>query len=344
MPTAAESPPPWARRPSLSRQGVHLLYNPEALDKWIARKVEPCEEGGYKDSQTGEMLSQEDEANFMLYQQRLCGRYRVGEQADRLVHVDRYMPKIADENRAYVMRYPNQVKAMLKKAWKMRKRIRANRKSERKTARHKRSDASASPESDNKAKRREVECAETWNMVGERSAAPVEKEQSASQNTPPHWGDDDDAFENPASALHEDRTSAASGRGARRGDHRTEDAAMDVWRRSPISQRGNRPKRSPASPTGNERSYVNFVPSLSWQVRQVQAHLSRQRNDPSRRSSSDEQWAVSAEGKKFCRSFSVLSFGGSCWLNSPLLSSVTLAKAKHNYDVLTAPRPNTQHP
>ena len=46
----------------------------------------------------------------MLYQQRLCDRYRLGEIADRLVQiVDRYMPRVADENRAYVMRYANQV-------------------------------------------------------------------------------------------------------------------------------------------------------------------------------------------------------------------------------------------
>ena len=37
--------------------------------------------------------------------------------ADRLVQiVDRYMPRVADENRAYVMRYPGQVQTMLKKA------------------------------------------------------------------------------------------------------------------------------------------------------------------------------------------------------------------------------------
>ena len=30
--------------------------------------------------------------------------------------VDRYMPRVADENRAYVMRYPGQVQTMLKKA------------------------------------------------------------------------------------------------------------------------------------------------------------------------------------------------------------------------------------
>ena len=38
--------------------------------------------------------------------------------------VDRYMPRIADENRAYVMHYPDKVGEMLQKAWKLRKKIR----------------------------------------------------------------------------------------------------------------------------------------------------------------------------------------------------------------------------
>ena len=80
--------------------------------------------------------SVEDEAEYALYPKRLCERYRVGEMADRFVRiVDRYMPKVVDENRAYVMSHPGKVKTMLQKAWGLRKRIRrrAN-KSQRQTA------------------------------------------------------------------------------------------------------------------------------------------------------------------------------------------------------------------
>ena len=109
----------------LARGGLHLLYEPAAEDKWISRQITTCEEGGYKDAQTGEPLSRKDEASYELYQQRFSERYRVGEQADRLVQiVDRYMPRIADENRAYVMRYPHKVGEMLQNAWKLRKKIR----------------------------------------------------------------------------------------------------------------------------------------------------------------------------------------------------------------------------
>ena len=128
MPAAAESPPEVAldhKTQFATPGGLRVLYNPEALDAWIPTKVDPCEGGGYKANETGELLSQDDEADFMLYQQRLCDRYKVGDMADRLVQiVDRYMPR--------VKRYPNQVQTMLKKAWKIRKRIRANQKQERK--------------------------------------------------------------------------------------------------------------------------------------------------------------------------------------------------------------------
>ena len=78
---------------------------------------------------------------------------------------------------------------MLKKAWKMRKRIRANQnnqKQERK--RRKKADASASPKHDNRAKRQAVEEERMQNMEGERPAVHARKEESVSEDTPPDWG------------------------------------------------------------------------------------------------------------------------------------------------------------
>ena len=114
----------------VTQGGLHLLYDPETLDKWISRTTEPTnQEKKYRDAQTGETLAPEDEASYEHYRRRLCERYRTGEQADRLVRiVDRYMPAIADENRTYVMKYPHKVLTMLKQAGKARKKIRAKRK------------------------------------------------------------------------------------------------------------------------------------------------------------------------------------------------------------------------
>ena len=90
-----------------------------------------------------------------------------GEMADRFVrNVDRYMPKVVDENRAYVMSHPRKVKTMLQKAWGLRKRIRrrAN-KSQRQTA-GRRGQASTSGGADNAAQQRAEEVEDSRDMGG----------------------------------------------------------------------------------------------------------------------------------------------------------------------------------
>ena len=78
-----------------------MLYDQDVLEEWISREVEPCEDEGYQNIQTGELLNQEEVENYERCRHRLCESHGVGEQADRLVRiVDRCMPKIADENRA----------------------------------------------------------------------------------------------------------------------------------------------------------------------------------------------------------------------------------------------------
>ena len=73
--------------------------------KWIPRKIE---------ANDGEATRT---PNGGAPQPRNAADYHVGEQADRLVRiVDRYLPRIADENREYGMRYPNKMSEMLKKA------------------------------------------------------------------------------------------------------------------------------------------------------------------------------------------------------------------------------------
>ena len=106
LPTPAEEVPqrtetPLDQRTAFRTQGgLHLLFEPEAADAWMARRIETCEGGGYIDSQTGEPLGPAERAAYEVYLRRLCERHRVGEQADRLVRiVDQYLPKVADENR-----------------------------------------------------------------------------------------------------------------------------------------------------------------------------------------------------------------------------------------------------
>ena len=108
------------------------------------------------------------------------------------------MPKVADENRAYVMRYPGQIKTTLQKAWGLRKHIRhrANKSQRQKAGR--RGQASASGGADNVAQQRAEEVEESRDIGGERPAMHVKRERSVSEDTPSHWGDGDSPLKKPS--------------------------------------------------------------------------------------------------------------------------------------------------
>ena len=106
-----------------TRKGLHMLYRPEALDKWIGRDIRQTQKGDYS---TGEILGQPESKEYEQYRQRFLTRCKVGGKADRLVRiVDRYMPRVSAENRVYTMRFPDKVHDMLRKARAIRRRIRA---------------------------------------------------------------------------------------------------------------------------------------------------------------------------------------------------------------------------
>ena len=124
---------PLSQRTAFRAQGgLHLLFEPEAADEWMTRCIETCDGGGYVDTQTGEALGPTDEAAYEAYLQRLCERHRMGEQPDRLTRiVDKYLPNVAAENRAYIVRFPHKVNVMLHKAWALHRKIRAKKKGRR---------------------------------------------------------------------------------------------------------------------------------------------------------------------------------------------------------------------
>ena len=71
----------------------------------MTRRITTNDEGDYVDAQTGETLGAAEKADYEGYLHRLGERHRVGEQADRLVRiVDKHLPKVDAENRAYVMK------------------------------------------------------------------------------------------------------------------------------------------------------------------------------------------------------------------------------------------------
>ena len=99
-----------------TRKGLHMLYPPEPLDRWIGRDIHQTQ-GGLPGLQHGGAPRPTGESEYEQYQQRFLKRCKLGGKADRLVRiVDRYMPRIAAENRVYTMRFPEKVHDMLLKA------------------------------------------------------------------------------------------------------------------------------------------------------------------------------------------------------------------------------------
>ena len=106
---------PWTARPSSPPGGDSTYFmNRQRKTNGSPDRSQPAKKEATRTLKRGS-LNREDEASYELYQQRFSERYRVGEQADRLVQiVDRYMPRTADENRACVMHYPDKVGEMLR--------------------------------------------------------------------------------------------------------------------------------------------------------------------------------------------------------------------------------------
>ena len=88
----------------VTRKRLHMQYPPDPLDKWIARDIQLSPGGVYVDNTAGETLSTEEREEYERYLERFHKRCKLGGKADRLVRiVDRYMPRIAEENRIFVM-------------------------------------------------------------------------------------------------------------------------------------------------------------------------------------------------------------------------------------------------
>ena len=112
----------------VTKGGIGLQYLPGPLDKYIDRKIDTDGEE-WTDAMTGKALSAAEKEQYEHYQQRHPDRCRVGEKADKLANiVDSYMPQLAHETRAYMIRFPHEVKKLLKKARQIRNKIKARQK------------------------------------------------------------------------------------------------------------------------------------------------------------------------------------------------------------------------
>ena len=110
----------------VTKRGIGLHCLPGPLDKWTSREVS-MQEGEWTDNQTGRPLSAAEKGEYEQHRQRLATRCQVGRNVDKLARiVDRCLPDladVADETRCYVIRFPHEVKNLLKKARRIRRKI-----------------------------------------------------------------------------------------------------------------------------------------------------------------------------------------------------------------------------
>ena len=113
-----------------ARMGLHLQFdaNP-VLDQWLHSNVRRDEDTGEYVKQTGERLTEAEQVSYLQYQQTHESRCRLGDAADKLSRItDKYMPLIADESRVFVIRFPEQAPRLLKRARKVRRKVKAKQK------------------------------------------------------------------------------------------------------------------------------------------------------------------------------------------------------------------------
>ena len=128
-PPGEDGPP----QPSLNHKvrfvtgkGLGLLFHSRPLDKWIGRDVTYEEATGRLWETLGEYLSDEMAESYAAYRGRLRKRHALGKAADKLVKItDKYLPRITDEARVYIMKFPHKIPVLLKQARKVQKKAKS---------------------------------------------------------------------------------------------------------------------------------------------------------------------------------------------------------------------------
>ena len=102
------------------------------LDQWIHSEVKHDEKTGEYVKHTGEALNRAEQATYKQYRRRHMARCRLGDAADKLSRItDKYMPRIADEGRVFIMKFPKQAPQLLKRVRKIRRKVEAKQKGDR---------------------------------------------------------------------------------------------------------------------------------------------------------------------------------------------------------------------
>eukprot|EP00439_Symbiodinium_sp_Y106_P077829 s383_g16.t1 len=246
----------------VTRKRLHMQYPPDPLDKWIARDIQLSPGGDYVDNTAGETLSTGDREEYERCLERFHKRCKLGGKADRLVRiVDRYMPRIAEENRIFVMRFPDKVEKMLRRARGIRRKIRARRRQQQGEA--------ATPPKD--------EPPEALRPANMGEDAERYHDGSFVEDTPPYWGDSHEDLDMAETQGNDQQRRKPTrrqthGRGVQRGDLQTQEEVKECLQKGPTRA----PQPTGETPAAQRGHPVTLLPSQRWhEVRQVQAHMAQ---------------------------------------------------------------------
>ena len=116
-----------------TRKGLHLQFDADpSLDQWANSGIKHNEKTGEYVKHTGEALNRAEQATYKQYRRRHMARCRLGDAADKLSRItDKYMPRIADEGRVFIMKFPKQAPQLLKRVRKIRRKVEAKQKGDR---------------------------------------------------------------------------------------------------------------------------------------------------------------------------------------------------------------------
>ena len=280
------------------KKRLGLLFHPSPLDKWIGRKIQYEETTGKFRDEAGEYLNDEMAESYSNYWGRLRSRHELGKAADKLVCItDKYLPRITDETRAFIMRFPHRIPQLLKQARQVRKKAMACLARGGKTMPKSQTGRTLqSTTSTSKTATDEGEPASAQSVAGAASNPEPQDEQDQElteptrpplagdtayhyvQPVPPDFEADVDwgRSDSEASSDRYTTTRAPEGELPRPevGAMRPRTPSRSPRRQTSLgAQRPRTPSRSP------RRQPVRLVPNQMWrEVQQVQADMARQRH------------------------------------------------------------------
>ncbi|CAE7774695.1 unnamed protein product [Symbiodinium sp. CCMP2592] len=280
-----------------TRGGLGLHFLPGPLDRWGKREIYDAN-GVWMDAETDEPLSQKDAGEYEKYRDRFKTRCKIAATADKVTKiVDKYLPALADETRAHLIRFPQKAGALLTKARQIRKKMRRQRKAKKKKT-------ATQPTTTTTPSQGGEEAATEADLRKEHDVEEVDwgSDDSATTSTPPpnpdgggkQHGEDDAPMshgrgEEPSSSAAAAATRSHVDVGERRlGQERPRTPSRSPRRRRDANLLGEkrlgqeRPRTPSRSPRRHGGGRVHLQPNMWWQVRQVQEHMQSSRESSER--------------------------------------------------------------